>query len=103
MEWDRRTTRIDDRYVNDAGDVLAVMGPLGEPITLDDLPPAGVRWVVRRKAELLACIDGGLLSEADACARYSLTKEELDTWRLLVQRFGLKGLRITRTQHYRAG
>ncbi|MES2325997.1 MAG: DUF1153 domain-containing protein, partial [Pseudomonadota bacterium] len=28
-----------------------VIGPLGEPLTLDSLPPAGTtRWVVRRKA-----------------------------------------------------
>lgn len=32
-----------------------VIGPLGEPLTLDTLPPASTkRWVVRRKAEVVA-------------------------------------------------
>ena len=32
-----------------------VIGPLGEPLTLDSLPAAGTtRWVVRRKAEVVA-------------------------------------------------
>ena len=40
-----------------------VIGPLGEPLTLDSLPPVGTtRWVVRRKAEVVAAVNGGLLS-----------------------------------------
>ena len=32
-----------------------VIGPLGEPLTLDSLPPPGTtRWVVRRKAEVVS-------------------------------------------------
>ena len=39
------------------------IGPSGQPLTLEDLPPADtVRWVIRRKAELVAAIRGGLLS-----------------------------------------
>ena len=39
-----------------------VIGPLGEPLTLATLPPAGTtRWVVRRKAEVVAAVNGGLL------------------------------------------
>ncbi len=42
---------------------LSTIGPLGAPITLEDLPPPDtVRWVIRRKAELVAAIRGGLLS-----------------------------------------
>ena len=34
-----------------------VIGPLGEPLTLDSLPPASTtRWVVRRKAEVVAAV-----------------------------------------------
>jgi hypothetical protein len=37
-----------------------VIGPLGEPLTLDSLPPAHTtRWVVRRKAEVVAAVAGG--------------------------------------------
>ena len=35
-----------------------VIGPLGEPLTVDSLPPPGTtRWVVRRKAEVVAAVD----------------------------------------------
>ena len=40
-----------------------VIGPLGEPLTLESLPPASTtRWVVRRKAEVVAAVAGGLLT-----------------------------------------
>ncbi len=56
-----------------------VMGPDGNPLTLDDLPPPGTtRWVIRRKAEVVAAVRGGLLSLEDACARYGLTEEEFE-------------------------
>ena len=46
-----------------------VIGPLGEPLTLDSLPPPSTtRWVVRRKAEVVAAVNGGLLTVDEACA-----------------------------------
>jgi hypothetical protein len=37
-----------------------VIGPLGEPLTVDTLPPPSTtRWVVRRKAEVVAAVNGG--------------------------------------------
>ena len=34
-----------------------VIGPLGEPLTIDSLPPPDTtRWVVRRKAEVVAAV-----------------------------------------------
>ncbi len=81
----------------------AVIGPLGEPLSLDTLPPADTqRWVVRRKAEVVAAVTGGLLTAEEACARYSLSDEEFESWRAAVDRNGLPGLRVTRVQHYRA-
>ena len=81
----------------------SVIGPLGEPMTLDTLPPPGTtRWVVRRKAEVVAAVKGGLLSAADACTRYGLTVEEFAAWQQAVDRSGMPGLRVTRVQHYRA-
>ncbi len=80
-----------------------VVGPLGEPLTLDSLPPAGTtRWVVRRKAEVVAAVNGGLLSVDEACARYSLTLEEFAGWQRAVDRSGMPGLRVTRIQHYKS-
>ncbi len=79
-----------------------VIGPLGEPLTLDSLPPAGTtRWVVRRKAEVVAAVNGGLLSINEACERYDLTLEEFAGWQRAVDRSGMPGLRVTRIQHYR--
>ena len=56
------------------GRVSYVIGPDGSPLTLADLPPPGTkRWVIRRKAEVVAAVRGGLLSLDDACRRYTLT------------------------------
>lgn len=80
-----------------------VIGPLGEPLTLDTLPPVGTtRWVVRRKAEVVAAVNGGLLSVDDVCARYGLTLEEFASWQRGIERSGMPGLRVTRIQHYKS-
>ena len=80
-----------------------VIGPLGEPLTLDSLPPPSTtRWVVRRKAEVVAAVNGGLLSVDEACARYTLSLEEFASWQRAVDRSGMPGLRVTRIQHYKS-
>jgi hypothetical protein len=79
-----------------------VIGPLGEPLTLADLPsPNTKRWVVRRKAEVVAAVSGGLLTIDEVLARYNLTLEEFASWQRAVDRSGMKGLRVTRLQDYR--
>jgi hypothetical protein len=79
-----------------------VIGPLGEPLTVDDLPPPNTkRWVVRRKAEVVAAVNGGLLTIEDVCDRYDLTLEEFASWQRAVDRSGMPGLRVTRIQQYR--
>lgn len=79
----------------------SVMGPLG-PLTLKDLPSSGTTyWVSRRKAEVVAAIDGGMLTVEEASARYRLSTEELASWRRSIERSGIPGLRVTRIQHYR--
>jgi hypothetical protein len=79
-----------------------VIGPTGTRLTLSDLPPANTqRWVIRRKAEVVAAVKGGLLSMDDACALYKLTNEEFATWQQAIDRHGLAGLRTTRIQQYR--
>lgn len=80
----------------------SVVGPLGEPLTLETLPSGSTsRWTPRRKAEVVAAVSGGLLSIEEACQRYDLTLEELASWERSVERAGLNGLRVTRMQHYR--
>lgn len=79
-----------------------VIGPDGSPLTIADLPPSNTkRWVIRRKAEVVAAVRGGLLSIEEACSRYTLTVEEYLSWQRSIDRHGLAGLRATRVQHYR--
>lgn len=80
-----------------------VIGPDGSPLTIADLPPSDTkRWVIRRKAEVVAAVRGGLLSLEEACTRYTLTVEEFLSWQASIDRHGLAGLRTTRIQQYRA-
>src|SRR3546814_14600001 len=95
--------RISDWSSDVCSSDLKVIGPLGEPLTLDSLPPRDTtRWVVRRKAEAVAAVSGGLLSVDEACERYGLTLEEFASWQRAVDRSGMPGLRVTRVQHSRA-
>ena len=71
------------------------------PLTVADLPsPDSKRWVIRRKAEVVAAVHAGLLSLEQACRRYSLDCEEFQSWERCIERFGVKGLRATRIQFY---
>jgi Protein of unknown function (DUF1153) len=76
-----------------------VIGPYG-PLTAADLPSPGKRWSIRRKAEVIAAVRGGLLSVEDACTRYALSAEEYLSWEYCIERYGLAGLRTTRAQFY---
>ena len=82
--------------------VKYVIGPDGSPLTIADLPPPSTkRWVIRRKAEVIAAVRAGVLTLEEACQRYSLSIEEFLSWQRLVDSHGLPGLRVTRLQDYR--
>lgn len=82
----------------------SIIGPEGQRITRDTLPPANTkRWVIRRKAEVVAAVRGGLLTLEEACQRYALTLEEFLSWQRAIEQHGLPGLRTTRLQDYRPG
>jgi hypothetical protein len=79
--------------------IKCVIGPDGSPLTLADLPAPGTkRWVIRRKAEVVAAVRGGLLSLEEACSRYALTVDEFLAWQRSIDHYGLAGLRATRIQ-----
>ncbi len=79
-----------------------VIGPAGKPLTIDDLPPPNTkRWVIRRKAEVVAAVRSGLINLEEACERYRLSTEEFFSWQRLIDKHGLRGLRTTRLQQYR--
>jgi Protein of unknown function (DUF1153) len=81
--------------------VKHIIGPNGRCLTLADLPlPDTKRWVIQRKAVVVAAVRGGLLSLEEACSRYALDCDELISWQRCIDRFGLAGLRTTWTQFY---
>jgi len=93
MLQERRLTSSGEQYV---------VGPTGTPLTLRDLPPVDTnRWVIRRKAEVVAAVRGGLISLEDALKRYRLTSEEFIAWQQAIDKWGMQGLRTTRIQSYR--
>ncbi len=72
------------------------------PVGPDDLPPPDTkRWVMRRKAQVVAGVRAGVISLEEACRRYTLSEEEFGTWQRLVDTHGVRGLRATRVQQYR--
>ena len=74
----------------------------GPPITLEDLPPRGTtRWVVRRKAAVVAGVRAGLITLEEACRRYTLSVEEFLSWQRLIDQHGERALRVTRLKDYR--
>jgi len=71
--------------------------------SIDDLPPPNTkRWVIRRKAEVVAAVRSGVISLDEACRRYTLSIEEFLTWQRLIDSHGMAGLRVTRLQDYRS-
>ena len=81
-----------------------VVGVNGDIITLADLPPPHLtRWVIRRKAEIVLAVHGGLLTLEEACQRYQLTEEEFAAWKTAIEQHGLLGLRATHVQDHRHG
>jgi hypothetical protein len=46
-----------------ASEAKFVRGPFGTPLSLADLPPRDThRWVIRRKVEVVAAVQGELLT-----------------------------------------
>jgi transposase-like protein len=67
-----------------------------------ELPPANTRrWVVRRKAAVVAAVLSGKITLEEVCRRYELSEEEFRSWQRAYQSHGLPGLRATRVQQYR--
>jgi len=83
---------------------MANLDPLDYPPSAAaiELPsPNTRRWVVRRKAVVVAAVRNGTLSLQEACRRYNLSVEEFLAWQRSIDRYGVPGLRVTRLQIYR--
>ena len=72
-------------------------------MSINDLPPSDTkRWVIRRKAEVVAGVRAGLITIEEACERYTLSIEEFLSWQRLIDSHGVRGLRATKIQAYRS-
>ena len=69
---------------------------------MEGLPPPNTRrWVVRRKAAVVAAVLSGKMTIEEVCHTYQLSEEEFLSWQRAFETHGLAGLRATRTQQYR--
>ncbi|MEL6680827.1 MAG: DUF1153 domain-containing protein [Pseudomonadota bacterium] len=74
----------------------------GRTISKADLPPRDtVRWVARRKAVVVAAVNGGIITAEEACELYDLSPEELESWQESLAKHGTSALRVTTLQRYR--
>ena len=75
---------------------------LAETLLSEGLPPPNTRrWVVRRKAAVVAAVNSGKITIEQACQVYQLSEEEFLSWQHAYETHGLRGLRTTRIQQYR--
>ncbi len=74
----------------------------GSTMTRADLPPPDTRrWVASRKATVVRAVDAGLIPADEACRRYGLSEEELETWRAALAAHGESALKATAVQRFR--
>lgn len=78
--------------------VSRVEGPDGSALTLASLPSLNVRWVARRKAEIVIAVSGGILTMEEACERYAISAQEFTEWERAYEEGGLLRLRNRRTK-----
>jgi hypothetical protein len=88
-----------DRQIAGVYSLWAVIDPSTSVV---ELPPQDTRrWVVRRKAAVVAAVRAGEITLEEACRRYRLSEEEFFAWQRAFEFHGLAGLRATRLQQYR--
>ena len=84
-----------------SGEMLSRKPPNVAPL-MENLPGSDTkRWVIRRKAAVVAAVRSGRITIEEACLTYQLSEEELLSWERAFEINGLAGLRTTRIQQYR--
>lgn len=74
----------------------------GTVMSQSDLPPSRTkRWVASRKAAVVRGVVYGLITQAEAQARYEISEEEFLEWVRAVTEHGEAALKATRLQNYR--
>jgi hypothetical protein len=70
-------------------------------LDLETVPPVTTtRWFPRRKAQVVAAVEAGLLSIEEACSLYRLSLEEFLGWQRTIRKGGVKGLCVTRRRRF---
>ena len=71
-------------------------------LMLSELPTPGTkRWVIRRKAAVVEAVKSGVITLDEVCQRYDISAEEFAIWQELIDRHGVRGLRVTKLKDYR--
>ncbi len=82
---------------------IRIIGPCREVLTRESLPPSKTRrWVASRKAQVVAAVQGGLMTVDEALRRYNLSLAEFYSWQHAMDRAGVSGLRIAAVQDERS-
>ena len=73
-----------------------------QTMMLKELPPPNTkRWVIRRKAAVVAAVKNGAITLDDVCWFYGISVEEFMTWQEMIDKHGIQGLRVTKLQDFR--
>src|SRR5437763_15056127 len=87
---------------------MSLADPFADTSISDEVDGAGPdlaspdtkRWVVRRKAIVVAAVRNGSISLQEACRRYKLSVEVFLAWQRAIDRYGVPGLRVARLTIY---
>ncbi len=87
----------------DANSNVSMIDSRRYQMMLNELPALDTkRWIVRRKAAVVAAVKNGAITLDDVCWLYDISVEEFLTWQETIEKHGVRGLHVNRLQVYRA-
>ncbi len=87
----------------DANSNVSIIDRRRNQMMLKELPPPDTkRWVISRKAAVVAAVKNGAITRDDVCWFYDISVEEFLTWQEMIEKHGIRGLRVTKLQDFRA-
>ncbi len=87
----------------DANSNASMIDSRRNQMMLNELPALDTkRWIVRRKAAVVAAVKNGAITLDDVCWLFDISVEEFLTWQEKIEKHGVRGLRVTKLQDIRA-
>ncbi len=87
----------------DANSNISMTNSGQNQMILKQLPPIDTkRWVISRKAAVVTAVKNGAITLDDVCWLYDISVEEFLTWQEMIEKHGVRGLRVTKLQDFRA-